>query len=106
MPLKRPLPGLNPALTVLALALGLLLSAAMSAGAAAQSVDSVQLLMRLPSSINTPDGAALAPNGDIILSVPNFNNDALMKDKRITVPAPERMVRIDARNELTTWYTF
>jgi sugar lactone lactonase YvrE len=97
---------LNPTLTVLALTLGLLLSAAMPAGSAAQSADSIQLLIRLPSSINTPDGAALAPNGDIILSVPNFNNDALLKDERITVPAPERLVRIDARNELTTWYTF
>jgi sugar lactone lactonase YvrE len=106
MSLKRPLPGLNPALTVLALALGLLLSVVMRAGTTAQSDDSIQLLMRLPSSINTPDGAALAPNGDIILSVPNFNNDALMKDERITASAPERMVRIDARNELTTWYTF
>lgn len=106
MPPKQPRLRLNPTLTDLALALGLLLSAAMPAGSAAQSADSIQLLIRLPSSINTPDGAALAPNGDIILSVPNFNNDALLKDERITVPAPERLVRIDARNELTTWYTF
>jgi sugar lactone lactonase YvrE len=93
-------------LSVVALSLTLLLAAGMREGAANENIRPIGLLMHLPASINTPDGAALAPNGDIILSVPNFNNDALMKDQRITMPASERMVRIDARNELTTWYTF
>lgn len=65
-----------------------------------------KLLMRLPSEVNTPDGAALAPNGDIILSVPNFNNGALLKEKVIAEPAPEKMVLIDKNNKLTTWYVF
>jgi len=65
-----------------------------------------QLLMRLPSGVNTPDGAALAPNGDIILSVPNFNNEALLKEKVIEEPAPEKMVLIDKNNKLVTWYVF
>jgi len=36
---------------------------------------SVELLITLPSEFNTPDGAALDSNGNIILSIPNFNND-------------------------------
>jgi sugar lactone lactonase YvrE len=65
-----------------------------------------QLLMRLPSGVNTPDGAALAPNGDIILSVPNFNNETLLKEKVIDEPAPEKMVLLDKNNKLMTWYLF
>ena len=72
----------------------------------AQAAESATLLVRLPSSANTPDGAALAANGDIILSVPNFNNGALLKDKRISAPAPEKMLRIDKHNKLTDWYVY
>ncbi len=73
---------------------------------AGQTTGSARLLLRLPDSINTPDGAALAPNGDIILSVPNFNNGALLKDKRINTAAPEKMVKIDKDNNLSDWYVF
>lgn len=83
-----------------------LLAGAPGDGAADQADGPARLLMRLPDSINTPDGAALAPNGDIILSAPNFNNGALLKEQRISAPAPERMVRIDKDNNLTDWYLF
>lgn len=33
-----------------------------------------ELLVELPDSCNTPDGMTLLPSGDIILSVPNFND--------------------------------
>jgi len=33
-----------------------------------------QLLVRLPDYCNTPDGMALLPNGNMVLSVPNFND--------------------------------
>ena len=66
----------------------------------------INLLMNLPSGINTPDGAALAKNGNIILSIPNFNNAALLKQKRIAQPAPEKMVVIDKQNKLIDWYVF
>lgn len=74
--------------------------------AAAAERRAARLLLRLPESMNTPDGAALDAKGNIILSVPNFNNDALLKAKRIERPAPPRMARIDKNNKLTTWYRF
>ena len=65
-----------------------------------------RLLIRLPTSCNTPGGATLDAEGNIILSIPNFNNDALLKDGLIETPAPPKMVKIDKNNELTTWYEF
>jgi hypothetical protein len=56
--------------------------------------------------INTPDGATLDAEGNIILSVPNFNNGALMKAEVIKEPSPPKMVKIDKNNKLTTWYVF
>jgi hypothetical protein len=65
-----------------------------------------RLLIRLPSSCNTPDGATLDAEDNIILSIPNFNNDALIKDKVIETSFPPKIVKIDKNNELTTWYEF
>jgi sugar lactone lactonase YvrE len=66
----------------------------------------VKLLLRLPDDLNTPDGAAMSPEGNIILSIPNFNNDALIADGRLDEPSPPRMVSIDPQNQLSTWYLF
>jgi sugar lactone lactonase YvrE len=60
----------------------------------------------LPDSCNTPDGCALSPRGDIILSIPNFNNDALLRAGEISKAAPALMVKIDTNNELSRWYEF
>jgi sugar lactone lactonase YvrE len=65
-----------------------------------------RLLIRLPTSCNTPSGATLDAEGNIILSIPNFNNDALLKGGVIETPTPPKMVRIDKNHELTTWYEF
>ena len=40
----------------------------------AQDPGKAKLFLRLSEKYNTPDGMALLPNGDIILSVPNFND--------------------------------
>ena len=66
----------------------------------------VRLLVRLPASCNTPDGATLDAAGNIILSIPNFNNGALLKDGVIESPASPKMVKIDMNNELNMWYEF
>jgi hypothetical protein len=63
-------------------------------------------LIRLPLSCNTPDGATLDAEGNIILLIPNFNNEALIKNKVIETPFPPKIVKIDKENELTTWYEF
>ncbi|UCF03199.1 MAG: SMP-30/gluconolactonase/LRE family protein [Deltaproteobacteria bacterium] len=67
----------------------------------------LRLLIVLPADeINTPDGATLDAEGNIILSVPNFNNGALLKDGVIKEPVLSKMVKIDKNNKLTTWYVF
>lgn len=60
----------------------------------------------LPDQCNTPDGTTLSPDGQIILSVPNFNNGALIEAGTIKEPAPAHMMRIDKNNQISTWYTF
>ena len=40
---------------------------------------SAKLFITLPTEYNTPDGAALDRDGNIILSIPNFNNDHLIE---------------------------
>ena len=71
-----------------------------------QTSGRIQLFMELPTAYNTPDGAALDNEGNIILSIPNFNNDALLKDGKISKPSPPVMAKIDKNNHITTWYTF
>ncbi|MDM8553969.1 hypothetical protein QUF75_04490 [Desulfococcaceae bacterium HSG7] len=65
-----------------------------------------KLLITLPTEYNTPDGAALDNNGNIILSIPNFSNDHLIKAGKLKEPSPPVMARIDAKNKITTWYKF
>ncbi|MEE8622194.1 MAG: SMP-30/gluconolactonase/LRE family protein [Syntrophobacteria bacterium] len=76
-------------------------------GKVATEGSAARLLIVLPAKeINTPDGATLDAEGNIILSVPNFNNGALLKDGVIKEPLPPKMVKIDENNKLTTWYVF
>lgn len=49
-----------------------------------------QLLCELPDYCNTPDGMALLPSGDVILSVPNFNDKS----------APPVLMKITKDNKL------
>ncbi len=65
-----------------------------------------RLLVALPDECHTPDGCTLDSAGGIILSIPNFNNEALVKAGVLDKPAPPRMVRIDSKGKLTTWYRF
>lgn len=65
-----------------------------------------QLFITLPSEYNTPDGAALDLDGNIILSIPNFNNDHLIKAGKIETPSPPVMAIIDKNNKIATWYQF
>lgn len=65
-----------------------------------------RILLTLPEDCNTPDGCTLDSKGNIILSIPNFNNAALKKEGVIQTDSPARMVRIDPSNRLSTWYEF
>jgi DNA-binding beta-propeller fold protein YncE len=60
------------------------------------------LLLELPDFCNTPDGATLATNGDVILSVPNFNNKLLKEDKQ----APAIMMKISPDNKISVFYKY
>lgn len=64
------------------------------------------LFLELPDDCNTPDGCTLDAQGNIILSCPNFNNDALVKAGLLKKPAPAKLVRITPDGKLTTWYQF
>jgi len=54
-----------------------------------------RLLVALPDFVNTPDGMALMPDGSIILSAPNFNNDK----------QPAVLVKISPANKASLFYT-
>ena len=68
--------------------------------------DKAKLFITLPTEYNTPDGAGLDINDNIILSIPNFNNDHLIETGRLKEPSPPVMARIDENNRITTWYQF
>jgi sugar lactone lactonase YvrE len=55
-----------------------------------------QLLVALPDDCNTPDGMSLQPDGSIILSVPNFNDEK----------SPPRLMRITPDNKAEVFYKF
>lgn len=65
-----------------------------------------RVLVDLPLECNTPDGCTLDARGGIILSVPNFNNDALVAAGVLEEPAPARMMRISREGKLEPWYRF
>ncbi|MFJ9993538.1 SMP-30/gluconolactonase/LRE family protein [Pseudomonas putida] len=64
------------------------------------------LLADLGSQINTPDGLGIAADGTLILSVPNFNNDHLLKRGLIKQAAAPFMAAIDKHDKVTHWYDF
>lgn len=93
----------------LALAAVLAAPTTFAAAPAAQTVTTPQasrLFLDLGPQINTPDGLGIAEDGTLILSVPNFNNDHLLKRGLITTAAPPFLAAIDTRDHLTHWYDF
>ncbi len=58
----------------LCLVVGMAAGGARGQGPAIPSPTQAKLFLELTGHYNTPDGMALLPNGDIILSVPNFND--------------------------------
>jgi len=71
-----------------------------------KTYDSAELLLKLPEAYNTPDGAAMDEWGNVILSIPNFNNDHLIESGKIKEPSPAVMSKITKDNQISTWYTF
>lgn len=65
-----------------------------------------RLFLELPQEANTPDGLGLASDGTLILSVPNFNNDHLIKRGMISAPAGPFMASIDKQDRFAHWYDF
>jgi sugar lactone lactonase YvrE len=59
-------------------------------GASAKSLRRPELFLELPAGCNTPDGMALLPDGNLILSVPNFNR--LEDGARLLKITPENRV--------------
>ena len=67
-----------------------LVSAAMFGGCAPVGLYTPTIGVVLPDKYNTPDGMVLAANGDILLCVPNFGDDA----------HPAAIVRIDKDDKI------
>ncbi len=65
-----------------------------------------KLIVTMPDNANTPDGCTLDAAGNIILSIPNFNNGTLIKQGVIKEESPAFMAAIDKDNKFSTWYTF
>ena len=65
-----------------------------------------EILVTLPDNCNTPDGCTLAPNNDIILSIPNLNNPALLAQGMIEKEAAPVMLKINTKNEVEEFYVF
>jgi len=64
------------------------------AGCQGGAARTASLLVELPEYCNTPDGMALCPDGSIILSVPNFNDES----------SPAVLVRVSADNKASLFY--
>lgn len=79
---------------------------ALAAPAIAQEMKNSRLFLDLGPTMNTPDGLGMAPDGTMILSVPNFNNDHLLERKAITAPAAPFMAAIDKADKVSRWYEF
>jgi len=74
--------------------------------AKSESTSKPKLLVKLPKKANTPDGCTLHKKGNIILSIPNFNNGALIKQGVIKKASPAFMAKITKKNKFKTWYKF
>jgi sugar lactone lactonase YvrE len=79
---------------------------AMAATGSSADAGKPELIVTLPDHANTPDGCALSRSGEIILSVPNFNNGTLIKQGVIKKPSPAVMGVIGKNNRFSTWYKF
>lgn len=65
-----------------------------------------QLFAKLPKEYNTLDGMGMSPDGDIVVSVPNFNNDSLLAYGMIQEASPAFMAIIRKDNTIAHWYDF
>ncbi len=64
------------------------------------------ILCDLGNIYNTPDGATLDDEGNIILSIPNFNSASLYEQGITPVEYPAVMIIIDTLNNIKPWYNF
>ena len=67
---------------------------------------SPDLLIVFPEGCNQPNGAALDKNGNIIMTMHNFNSNYLIKVGDLSVPDPIKIIKIDTENNVDDWYVF
>lgn len=65
-------------------------------GGGAAPTSTSQLLVELPDYCNTPDGMARLPGGEIVISVPNFNDET----------QPSLLVKLTLENQIERFYDF
>lgn len=64
------------------------------------------LLAVLPEGCNAANGAAIDNRGDIIITIPNHHNNYLIKEGVLSSPSPKKIIKLNASNEISDWYTF
>ena len=69
-------------------------------------VYSPKLLKVLPEGCNQPNGAALDKKGNILMTMPNFNSNYLIKMGELSVPDPMKIIKMDVENNISDWYVF
>jgi hypothetical protein len=66
-----------------------------------------KLVLKLPRTYNTTDSMAHAPDGRIIVAVPNYNNLSFEKEGRPQAGSPARLAVYDPKsNTIRDWYVF
>lgn len=65
-----------------------------------------KLFLNLPETFNSPASGDIDKSGNVYFTSPNFHNDVLIKSGDMKTPAIPTIGKIDANNNLTTWYTF
>lgn len=65
-----------------------------------------ELLLSLPEQYNTPDGATLGKDGNLYVSINNFNDGYLLENKIIESPNPPSVLVIDPNNNFEEFYRF
>jgi sugar lactone lactonase YvrE len=81
-------------LCLLSLVVAIVLAGPTMAADPAKPLAKSELLMVLPESCNTPDGMCLYPDGNILLSVPNINDQS----------QPARIMKVTPANKLEPFY--
>lgn len=65
-----------------------------------------ELLLEAPTQFNSPASMALDRSGNLYFTSPNFHNDTLVEQGKMSKPAIPNIAMVDPENNLSLWYQF